>query len=613
MSKTRTVSIKYTSREFDSIKQDLVDYAKRYYPDSFRDFNEASFGALMIDTVAYIGDILSFYIDYQANETFLETAAEYENILKLGKQLGFKFRGAASSVGNAAFYALVPATTTGVGPDQAYMPVLKKGSTFRATTGASFLLNQDVFFGNPRNEARVARVDETTGTPTFYAIKAYGEVVSGSLSQEFVTVGAFKKFNKVELQSLDISEIISVVDSEGNEFFEVDNLSQNVIYKSTTNRSKTVGTDSYDANTGDQAAEILKPVVVPRRFIVDRAARKTTLSFGSNSDAILPEDMISEPNTVIMETHGKNFIQDKSFDPTRLIASDKFGVAPSNTTLTVEFRSNTITNVNCRVGQLNKSVNYNVEFEDLPSLNATKANTVANSIEIDNEEPIVGDVSLPNSDELKVRIRDTFATQNRAVTQQDYESFVYQMPPKFGSVKRCRILRDNDSLRRNLNLYLISENRDGTLTESNSVLKKNVKTWLQKNKMISDTIDILDAKVINFSIEFVAVGRMDKSKFDVLESAKLKLQQRFSRLPDIGEPFFITDVYSELRKVEGILDVTDVKIVQKIGTTNPNRGYSNIRFDLDRATSADGRYIEMPKNVLYEVKFPAFDITGAIV
>jgi hypothetical protein len=218
MSKTRTVSIKYTSREFDSIKQDLVDYAKRYYPDSFRDFNEASFGALMIDTVAYIGDILSFYIDYQANETFLETAAEYENILKLGKQLGFKFRGAASSVGNAAFYALVPATTTGVGPDQAYMPVLKKGSTFRATTGASFLLNQDVFFGNPRNEARVARVDETTGTPTFYAIKAYGEVVSGSLSQEFVTVGAFKKFNKVELQSLDISEIISVVDSEGNEF-----------------------------------------------------------------------------------------------------------------------------------------------------------------------------------------------------------------------------------------------------------------------------------------------------------------------------------------------------------------------------------------------------------
>ena len=130
MSKTRTVSIKYTSREFESIKQDLVDYIKRYYPDSFRDFNEASFGALMIDTVAYIGDILSFYIDYQANETFLETAAEYENILKLGKQLGFKFRGAASSVGNAAFYALVPATTTGIGPDQAYMPVLKKGSTF---------------------------------------------------------------------------------------------------------------------------------------------------------------------------------------------------------------------------------------------------------------------------------------------------------------------------------------------------------------------------------------------------------------------------------------------------------------------------------------------------
>ena len=130
--------------------------------------------------------------------------------------------------------------------------------------------------------------------------------------------------------------------------------------------------------------------------------------------------------------------------------------------------------------------------------------------------------------------------------------------------------------------------------------------------MINDTIDILDAKVVNLCIDFVAVGSMDKSKFEVLETAKQALIERFKRIPDIGEPFFITDVHKELRKVEGIVDVTDVSITRKSGT-NDERSYSSTSFDLDRAMSADGRYIEMPTNVLYEVKFPRYDINGVIV
>jgi hypothetical protein len=173
-------------------------------------------------------------------------------------------------------------------------------------------------------------------------------------------------------------------------------------------------------------------------------------------------------------------------------------------------------------------------------------------------------------------------------------------------------MRDNDSLKRNLNLYLISESQDGTLVESNDVLKNNVKTWLQKNKMMNDTIDILDARIINLNIDFVAVAALEKSKFEVLSAAYERLQQRFSRLPDIGEPFFITDVYKELRNVEGILDVTDVKITKRTGDMG-ERVYSDVSFDLNRVTSADGRYIEMPKNVIYEIRYPEFDIKGVIV
>lgn len=610
--KVRAVQIKYTSREFDSIRNELIDYVRRYYPDTYRDFNEASFGSLMIDTVAYIGDILSFYLDYQANETFLHTAVEYNNIIKLGKQLGYKFQVAPSSYGIATFYVLIPALASALGPDKRYMPTLKKGSTFKATTGAGFILNEDVHFGNPNNEVRVARQNEETGAPTAYAVKAFGEVVSGNYFVETHDVGGFAKFRRLELDALDIAEIISVTDIEGNEYFETDYLSQNVIYRGITNRDKTCEGATYTYAVGDQATEILKPFMVPRRFTVDKTRRKTILQFGASSDVSLPKDMIADPSSVVMKIHGKNYISDKSFDPTRLIESDKYGVGPSNTSIIVRYRMNTAQNVNCRVGQLNKVSTKKIEFTDTSSLATGVLSAVTASLEVDNEMPIVGDVKMPDSTELKHRIYDTFATQNRAVTQQDYESMIYQMPSRFGGIKRCKILRDHDSLKRNLNLYLICENRGGTLTPANSVVKKNVKTWIQKNKMINDTIDILDAKVINLSIDFTAVASLDSSKHDVLEAGRGALIDHFKRIPDIGEPFFITDIYTALKKVPGLVDVTDVKVTQKYGSAG-TRSYSDIRFDIDTATSADGRYIQMPKNVVYEVKYLSNDITGVIV
>jgi len=612
MSKKRTVSINYTSREFDTIKADLLNYVKRYYPNTYRDFNEASFGSLMIDTVAYIGDILSFYIDYQANETFLETAAEYENILKIGKQLGYRFRSSPPSVGTAAFYIMIPALSSGLGPDLNYLPILKRSSTFSSRSGSNFILNEDVHFGRENNEIRVARVNESTGKPTYYAVKAYGQVISGNLQREFVEIDDFVKFRRVELEAPDISEVISIIDSEGNEFYEVDNLSQNVIYKGVTNRSKTLGNQTLSYNTGDQAAEILKPFVVPRRFISELDGRITKITFGASSDVSLPKDMISEPQSTVLETHGRNYIQDRAFDPTKLIESDKFGVGPSNTVLTIDYRTNSEDNVNCRVGQLTDAVNYVFEFEDVISLDPVKFSFVNNSLEVDNEEPIVGNVAYPDSYEIKHRIKGSFAAQNRAVTQQDYESLIYQMPQKFGAVKRCRIYRDNDSLKRNLNLYLIAEGAFGELANPNDVLKKNVKTWIQKNKMINDTIDIFDAKILNVEINFTAIGELGKPKFETLEDAKQRLVDHFLRLPDIGEPLFITDIYRELREVDGIIDVTEVEVNQKVGTDG-SRDYSTIRFDIEKAKSPDGRYIEMPKNVIYEIKFPNFDIKGVIV
>ena len=219
MSKKDKKLIKYTNREFNSIKQGLIDYAKRYYPDIYKDFSEASFGSLMLDTVAYAGDILSFYLDYQANESFLDTAVEYDNIIRLGEQVGYKDPLRGNSFGVISLYVLAPVTTDGSAPDTDYLPVLAKGSKFVYRAGQVFSLIDDIDFANPDNEIVVATASQTDGAPTAFAVKAMGRVISGEEQQEFYNVGSFTRFLTVPLTDPDITEIVSVTDSEGHEYF----------------------------------------------------------------------------------------------------------------------------------------------------------------------------------------------------------------------------------------------------------------------------------------------------------------------------------------------------------------------------------------------------------
>jgi hypothetical protein len=594
---SRKTPIKYTSREFDSIKRDLLEHAKRYYPDTYKDFNEASFGSLMIDTVAYIGDILSFYLDYQVNESYIDTAVEYNNIIRLSRQTGYKYKANPSSYGTVAIYALIPASTSGLGPDTAYYPVLKKGSELSSKSGNTFILDEDVRFDDPSNEIVAARTDTDTGLPTFYAVRAYGRVVSGIFGSEDIAIGSFERFKQVDLASPTISEILSVKDSEGNEYLEVEHLSQNTVYREVVNKG----------DNKDTVPSLLRPMVVPRRFVVERTRDRIFLQFGYGGPTEITNPSVADPKNVVLQLNGRDYITDKSFDPYKLLNTDKFGVAPSNTTLTVVYRMNTAANVNAAAGSITKVIRPIVEFSNRSDLNDSSVSSVVNSLESFNSEPIVGDTTLPSAEELRRRTIDHFATQNRAVTQLDYEALVYAMPDKFGSVKRCRIIRDPDSLRRNLNLYVISEDSSGKLASTNTTIKENIKIWLDRNKMISDTIDILDAKVVNLGIEFEVIADEEANRFQILSDCTQAIKNKFTVTPFIGEPLYLTDIYTALNKVKGVVDTKRVKVVKKTGAN-----YSSTKFDVDEALSADGRYLSVPQNVAIEVKFPDTDIKGAI-
>ena len=593
----KKVPIKYTSRDFSTIREDLINYAKRYYPDTYKDFTKASFGALTIDTVAYVGDILSFYLDYQVNESFLDTATEYDNVLRLAKQRGYKFNGADTTTGHVTFYVIVPASATGLGVDNDYLPILKKNSVVSSTSGASFILLDDVRFDHPANFIVAARVNETTGVPTHYAIKSSGKVISGIFGQKTVTVGNFEKFRRVTISDSNIVEIISVMDSDGHEYFEVEYLSHDVIYKSVPNR---------DINTRDNAPSLVRPFSAPRRFTTEKTRSTITLQFGYGSDSEMSTPTLADPSNVVLQRFSKSYITDTAFDPSDLLGTDKLGVGPSNTTLTITYRSNTASSSNAAANTVTRVTNPLVDFVEPTVAGTAKADDVISSIESANEEPINGSVRRPNVEEIRRRTLDYFPTQNRAVTASDYEALAYAMPSEFGSIKKCHIVRDQDSLRRNLNMYVLAESTTGRLETANSALKDNLKTWLNRYRMINDTIDILDAKVVNIGIEFEVVSD-GTNRFDVLDEATSTLQAKFNRDFFIGERLKITDIYTALNSARGVSDVTKVKIVTKSGGR-----YAQTGFNVDSQISADGRYIAVPDNVALEIKFPGTDIRGSV-
>ena len=533
------IPINYTSRDYESIRNDLITHVRRYYPNVYQDFNEASFGSIMIDTVAYVGDILSFYMDYNVNESFIETSIEENNILKLARQMGYRYRGVPASSGEVTLYIIVPNLISGVGPDLDYAPILKRGAIFSAGgQGASFSLNEDVDFSLPSNETVVATTDSVTGVPTGWAIKTKGQIISGQIRRKTVDVGDFERFRKVLINDQDITEVISVTDSSGNRYFEVDYLTQDVIYNPIINKS----------SDSSQVPMILKPKKVPRRFVFEQLSNQYYLQFGYGSETNLTNEIISDPNKVVLQVNGRDYITDESFDPTNLIETDKMGVSPTNTSLTIEYRKNSVNINNIGARALVNVSDASYAFANIGQLSPSKVSTVIGSLEFENENPVIGAVSTPTTEEIKYRAYGSFSSQNRAVTAEDYKSVVYSLPPKFGSVKRANIVQDKDSFKRNLNLYIVSEDENGNLTESTDTLKKNLKTYLSNYKMINDTIDIMDARIVNIGLHIDIVAEEQTNKYEVLQKAidAIKFENLTSKY-DISEPFRTSDIFKTLK------------------------------------------------------------------
>lgn len=582
--------INYTNRDYDSLKKFLIDYARQFYPDTVQDFSEASPGAMLIDMMALIGDMLAYYTDFQGNESILDTAKQLENILRLAKEKGFKDTGKPSAHGVLDIYILVPANTSGE-PDQAYIPVLKKDSSFAVSqTGASYLLIKDVDFTQPDVKKVVGRVN-SDGIPTFFAFKASGQVISGARFFQKATVETFKNYFKIKLNNPLMSEVLSVVDSNGNEYYQVDYLTQNVVYK-------------YIKNTGynsDTVPYILAKFYAPRRFVVEYHDGFYYLVFGNGSS-----DSVTDPRNLVLNFSSRNYVSDRAIDPKNIISSDKFGVGPNDTTLTIIYRANDSRKIGAAQKQLNKSLSPLFDFS-VDATDQTKKNAVISSIEIENPKPISSISQVLDAEDIKYRAYGAYAAQDRAVSKDDYITLCYAMDPKLGAVKRANVYQDTNSFKRNLNLCVIGQDDDLYLTQCPVELKNNLKIWLLQKKMINDTLDILDAKIINLGIEWV-VDTSESNKHLVYQKCMTKLFELYKEKQDIGESFSISRIYKTLNSIPEVIDAKKVKIVLKNGT-----GYASSGFDIYANLSKDGDYIICPKDHIFEVKYLETDIVGSVI
>ena len=370
--------------------------------------------------------------------------------------------------GVVTIFLNIPSAANNAGPDTNYLPVLKRGAAFSSTEGAVFSLVEDVDFSEAGTDFVVSEVDSTTGIPTKYAAKRDATVASGIVRTVEVPVadqGQNNKFYSTTLEDNNVIEVISVFDIEGNEYFQVDALTQNIVYKGLPNQG----------STSSNTINVLKPTVAARRFITKFEDDTFSLIFGNgkeDSDSVL--DSINDPTKVVLQKQGKDYVSTTILDPTVLKATDKFGIGPSNTELSITYRANTSDLVSAPQLSLVNVENTTFVFPVTATDTALK-NDVRASIEVENQQPIVGSRLSLTDEEIREVVMGIASSQGRVVTPTDYVNFSYRMPAQFGAIKRAIAVRDDFSPRRSINLYVLSEDNTGALSVTSPAVKDNLK------------------------------------------------------------------------------------------------------------------------------------------
>ena len=637
--------VNYLGRDFTDIRANLIEFAKSYFPNQYNDFNEASPGMMFVEMASYVGDVLNYYVDNQFRETLLHYAEERKNVLAIAQSYGYKPKLATPSLVQLTVSVEVPSKVVNskYQADLDYAGILSSNSTVSSNNGTEFTLMDDVNFkaSSSLDRMKVELLDPGSGTvPTLFRLTKKVLAQSGTRESEEFSFSNAKEFDKIVLSNDKVTEIVSVTDSAGNTWYQVPFLAQDTIFESDQN------TTLNDPDLGEFEMDtpyLLKLIKSSRRFTTYvRDDNKMELRFGSGISDNADEEIIPNPDNVGSSLGMGVSRLDEAFDPSNFLKTQTFGLAPSNTTLTVNYNyggrlednvpSNSITNFARKV--------YTISTE---GLNGASKETSEQSIKITNEGPASGGSSTETLTQIKQNAAAYFNAQNRAVTKADYITRAYSLPQKYGNIAKAYIVQDEqlelqgqlqiidgqiiDSRKSKgipnplaLNMYLLGYDAGKNLVRLNRAVKQNLKIYLSQYRILTDAINIKDGYIINIGVKFNIIVKRGYNKNDVLFRAIQKVKQFFA--PDkwqINQPIVISDLAYQISLVDGVVSIVPPEV------NNPNRdlilienkykvvnGYSGNVYDIDSATQEGIIYPSLDPSI-FELKNPNSDIEGKVV
>ena len=600
----------YLARDFDGFRTVLLDYARTYYPDRIQDFSESSVGGLFLDMAAYIGDNMSFYMDHLYGELNTDTVVETANIERSLNNAGVPIQGASSAIVTVDFYVEIPLLNDGsLKPDPSLIPTINAETIVQAENGTQFTLLEDVKFWYSDPSTGTISIDSKVevfngrrllGNVVSKILKKSGLCCSGVQTAEMFSIGAFTKFRKLTLSKPNVTQIISVKDGLGNSYYEVDSLSNDIVYRNVLN---TLSDSSL-------VKDSLKVIPAPYRFTkgVSLSDRTCSLTFGGGSADSLEDDIIPDPSEFALSLPYSQTFSKISINPQKMLRTSTLGVASENTSLTITYRHGGGLSHNAQAGTVKNVTNLFVTFPENP-LPGQQAQ-IKNSIEASNPMPAAGGEDALTSNELLALIPAVKNSQERIVTKEDLLSRVYTMPSNFGRVFRATVTKNPDNPLA-ARLFIISRDSSSALITSPDALKINLKRYLNSYRMISDAIDVMDASIINLELNFSIVADPSLNKQILLQSIISDLKKQFTVTNfHIGQPIVISDIIATIFARQGVIAVDSVKFNNLTGTVK-NKEYSPISFNVEQ--NKRNQILYPGEGSIFEIKYPDINIVGKCV
>lgn len=611
-SKDRNIS--YLNKDFNDFRSALINYSKTYFPKTYTDFSPSSPGMMFMEQASYVGDVISFYLDNQIQENFLQYARQTNNLYDLAYMYGYKPKATSLAISQVEVFQLVPAKTVNTSsiPDYDYTLLFNENTTVKSTgpSTVNFTIQDSIDFSvsssNDPTLVSVAQIENNV--PTYFLLRKSRPAISGDIKTTTFSFGAHEQFPTVEIQGQNIARILDITDTDGNVWYEVDYLGQDAVYDKIKNTNVN---DPRNASEGQDAPYVLQLKQVQRRFATRFLDNQTLqIQFGSGNAQDNDEELIPNPSNVGL---GIPYGQDKlttAYSPTNFIFTNTYGISPSNTTLKVRYVTGGGVSSNVDANTLTNLNTSTVSFLN-NNLNANTAQYVFNSVATNNIEAANGGGSGDSIQELRENSISNFSTQLRAVTADDYLVRTLSLPSQFGNISKAFVQKPNNAnSNTTLEIYTLSYNLQNSLRSPSTALKNNLKTYLNQYKMIGDSITIKNGYVINIALNFEIVTLPNYNNNEVLRACLEALISFFNIDKwQINQPILLRDISVLLDEVTGVQTVSKITITNKSGVSN---GYSKYAYDVLGGTQNGVVYPSLDPSI-FEVKYPKTDITGKVV